>query len=173
MTMQYDVKQGHLNGSGLFVANRTRLKALTFSGASGAAGVFVLFDTVTAPVSASVTYGRSGTTVTVAKTAHGLTTGTVVGIHFANGTGGSATDGNYPITVTTADAFTITDINSGTITASPAAVYCATGNWLLTEEPASTDVFNNFNLVPGEGILAKNGIYAYMSNIQAASIFYG
>ena len=173
MTMQYDVKQGHLNGSGFFVIGRQRVKALTFSGTSGAAGVFVLFDTVTAPVSASVTYGRSGTTVTVTKTAHGLSTGAVVGIHFATGSGGSATDGNYTITRTGADTFTLTDINTGTITGSPAAVYSSTGNWILTEEPASNDVFNNFNLVPGEGILARNGVYAYMSNIQAASIFYG
>jgi hypothetical protein len=171
--MQYDVKQGHLNQSGFFVTSRNRIKGLTFSGTVGSAGSFVLFDTLTAPVSSSVTYGRSGTTVTVAKTAHGLSTGDVVGIHFAGGSGGAATDGNYVITRTSADAFTLVDINTGTITGSPAAVYCATGNWLLTEEPAASDVFNNFNLVPGEGILAKNGIYAYMSNVTVASIYYG
>ena len=173
MTMQYDVKQAHLNQSGFFVLGRNRVKGITFSGTSGSAGQFALFDTVTAPVSTGVTYGRSGTTVTVAKTAHGLKTGDIVGIHFATGSGGSATEGNYAITVTTADAFTLEDINTGTITGSPAAVYCATGNWLLTQEPASNDVFNNFNLIPGEGILARNGIYGYMVNIQAASVYYG
>jgi hypothetical protein len=173
MTMQYDVKQSHQNQSGFFVLGRFRIKGLTFSGTSGAAGQIVLFDTVTAPVSASVTYGRSGTTVTVTKTAHGLLTGDVVGIHFVAGSGGSATDGNYTITRTSADAFTLVDINSGTITGTPAAAYCSTGNWLLTQEPASSDVFNNFNLIPGEGILAKNGIYGYMVNIQSASIYYG
>jgi hypothetical protein len=171
--MQTDVKQAHLNQSGFFVLGRNRIKGITFTGTSGAAGQIAFFDTTTAPVSASVTYGRSGATVTIAKTAHGLTTGTIVGIHFATGTGGSATEGNYPITVTTADAFTITDINSGTITGTPAAVYCATGNWLLTQEPASNDVFNNFQLLPGEGILAKNGIYGFMLNVQAASVYYG
>ena len=115
MTMQYDVKQGHLNQSGFFVLGRNRVKGVSFYGGGG---TLVLFDTTTAPVTSSVTYGRSGTTVTIAKTAHGLTTGTVVGIHFASGTGGAATDGNYAITVTTADAFTITDINTGTITGS-------------------------------------------------------
>ena len=171
MTMQYDVKQGHLNQSGFFVLGRNRVKGVSFYGGGG---TLVLFDTTTAPVTSSVTYGRSGTTVTVTKVAHGLTTGTVVGIHFASGTGGAATDGNYAITVTTADAFTITDINTGTITGSPAALYVSGSNrWLLTYETHSSDEFQNAPLIPGEGVLAVNGIYAYMSAIDAAQIYYG
>jgi hypothetical protein len=112
--------------------------------------------------------------VTIAKTAHGLTTGTVVGIHFNAGSGGSATDGNYAITVTTADAFTITDINTGTITGSPTAVYVSgTNRWLLTYETQATDEYQNSPIIPGEGVLAVNGIYAYMSNIDSAQIYYG
>jgi hypothetical protein len=171
MTMQYDVKQGHLNQSGFFVLGRNRVKGVSFYGGSG---TLVLFDTTVAPVTSSVTYGRSSTTVTIAKTAHGLTTGTVVGIHFDAGSGGAATDGNYPITVTTADAFTITDINTGTITGSPAAVYVSGVNrWLMTYETHSSDEFQNAPLIPGEGVVAKNGIYAYMSAIDAAQIYYG
>jgi hypothetical protein len=171
MTMQYDVKQGHLNQSGFFVLGRNRVKGVSFYGGSG---TLVLFDTTTAPVTSSVTYGRSGTTVTIAKTAHGLTTGTVVGIHFDSGSGGAATDGNYAITVTTANAFTITDINTGTITGSPAAVYVSGVNrWLMTYETHSSDEFQNAPLIPGEGVVAKNGIYAYMSAIDAAQIYYG
>jgi len=169
--MQYDVKQGHLNQSGFFVLGRNRVKGVSFYGGSG---TLVLFDTTVAPVTSSVTYGRSSTTVTIAKTAHGLTTGTVVGIHFDAGSGGAATDGNYPITVTTADAFTITDINTGTITGSPAAVYVSGVNrWLMTYETHSSDEFQNAPLIPGEGVVAKNGIYAYMSAIDAAQIYYG
>ena len=171
MTMQYDVKQGHLNQSGFFVLGRNRVKGVSFYGGGG---TLVLFDTTTAPVTSSVTYGRSGTTVTIAKTAHGLTTGTVVGIHFVSGTGGAATDGNYAITVTTADAFTITDINTGTITGSPAAIYVSGANrWLLTYETHATDEFQNAPLIPGEGVLAVNGIYAYMSGIDGAQVYYG
>jgi hypothetical protein len=171
MGMQYDVKQGHLNQSGFFVLGRNRVKGVSFFGGGGD---LVLFDTTTAPVTASVTYGRSGTTVTIAKTAHGLTTGTVVGIHFNAGSGGSATDGNYAITVTTADAFTITDINTGTITGSPTAVYVSgTNRWLLTYETQATDEYQNSPIIPGEGVLAVNGIYAYMSNIDSAQIYYG
>jgi hypothetical protein len=169
--MQYDVRQGHLNQSGFFVLGRNRVKGVSFYGGGG---TLVLFDTTTAPVTSSVTYGRSGATVTIAKTAHGLTTGTVVGIHFAGGSGGSATDGNYAITVTTPDAFTITDINAGTITGSPAALYVSGANrWLLTYETHASDEFQNAPLIPGEGVLAINGIYSYMSGIDGSQIYYG
>jgi hypothetical protein len=171
MTMQYDVKQGHLNQSGFFVLGRNRVKGVSFYGGGG---TLVLFDTTVAPVTSSVTYGRTGTLVTVAKTAHGLTTGTVVGIHFASGSGGAATDGNYVITVTTADAFTITDINTGNITGSPAAVYVSGENRrLITYETHASDEFQNAPLIPGEGVLAVNGIYAYMSGIDGAQVYYG
>ena len=171
MAMQTDVKQGHLNQSGFFVLGRNRVKGVSFFGGGG---TLVLFDTTAAPVTSSVTYGRSGTTVTISKTAHGLTTGTIVGIHFTAGTGGAATDGNYPITRVDADTFTLTDINTGSITATPAAIYVSGANrWLLTYEAHSTDEFQNAPLIPGEGVLAVNGIYAYMSAIDATQIYYG
>jgi hypothetical protein len=171
MTMQYDVKQGHLNQSGFFVLGRNRVKGVSFYGGGG---TLSLFDTTVAPVTSSVTYGRSGTTVTVTKVAHGLSTGDVVGIHFNTGTGGAATDGNYSITRTGADTFTLVDINTGNITATPAAIYVSGANrWLLTYETHSTDEFQNAPLIPGEGVLAANGIYAYMSGIDGAQVFYG
>ena len=171
MTMQYDVKQGHLNQSGFFVLSRNRVKGVSFYGAGG---TLVLFDTTVAPVTSSVTYGRSGTTVTVTKVAHGLSTGAVVGIHFVGGSGGAATDGNYTITRTGADTFTLTDINTGTITGSPAALYVSgASRWLLTYETHATDEFQNAPLIPGEGVLALNGIYAYMSGIDGAQVYYG
>jgi hypothetical protein len=171
MTMQYDVKQGHLNQSGFFVLARNRVKGVSFYGGGG---TLVLFDTTVAPVTSSVTYGRSGTTVTVTKTAHGLSTGAVVGIHFVGGSGGAATDGNYTITRTGADTFTLTDINTGTITGSPAALYVSgASRWLMTYETHATDEFQNAPLIPGEGVLALNGIYAYMSGIDGAQVYYG
>ena len=83
MGMQTDVKQAHLNGSGFFVKGRNRVKGISMVGAGSADGTLVLFDAAAAPVTASVTYARSGTTVTVSKTAHGLTRWSVIGIHFA------------------------------------------------------------------------------------------
>jgi hypothetical protein len=171
MTMQFDVKQAHLDQSGFMVLYPTRVKALSFTG-GGAAGFVTLFDTTNTPVSASVTYGRSGNTVTVTKTAHGLSTGDVIGIHFENGTGGAATDGTYTITRTGADTFTLTDINSGTITATPTAVY-AVGKWLITYQATAGDSFFNGFPIPGEGVRALYGVYAYFVNLSAANIYYG
>jgi len=170
MGMQYDVKQGHLNESGFFVLGRNRVKAVSFFGGGG---TLVLFDTTVAPVTSSVTYAQSGTTVTVSKTAHGLVTGDVVGIHFDANTGVSATDGNYSITRVDANSFTLTDINSRTITSTAALYVSGVNRWLLTYETHATDEFQNAPLIPGEGVLAVNGIYAYMSAIDSAQIYYG
>jgi hypothetical protein len=171
MAMQYDVKQGHLNESGFFVLGRNRVKAISFFGGSG---TLVLFDTTVAPVTSSVTYERVGTLVTVTKTAHGLNTGDVVGIHFNMLSNVSATDGNYTITRLSANTFSLNDINTGSIADSATALYVSGVNrWLLTYETHSTDEFQNSPLIPGEGVLAANGIYAYMDAIDAAQIYYG
>ena len=57
------------------------------------------------------TYSRSGTTVTVTITAHGLTTSTDYRVDVTSGDG---TDGTYTITVVDANTFTYTDTASGT-----------------------------------------------------------
>ena len=168
--MQYDVKQAHLNSSGYFVKFATRVKGVSFAG-SASAGTLVLFDTATTPVSASVTYAQAANTVTVTKTAHGLITGDVIGIHFLSNAGVSATDGTYAITKTGADTFTVTDINSRTIT-STAAVY-AVGKWLMTYEITAGDVYTNVPFLPGEGVRANTGVYGYMVNLDSAQIIYG
>jgi hypothetical protein len=166
---QTDVKQAHLNNSGFLVLGRNRVKGISFTG-SATAGFVALFDTITAPVT-TATYGRSGTTVTVTQSSHGLVTGQSIGIDFAAGTGGAATNGNYIVTVTNSSTFTVTDINSGTITASPAMVYSS--RWLMTYDVAASDTFNNAPFIPEDGVLAVNGIYAHMSNVVACNIYYG
>jgi hypothetical protein len=168
--MQYDVKQGHLNSSGYFVNYPVRVKGLSFAGAA-TAGYVTLFDTSSTPVSSSVTYAQTANTVTVTKTAHGLNTGDIIGIHFLANSGVSATDGTYSITKTGSDTFTLTDINSRSI-ASTAAVY-AVGKWLLTYETVATDIFTNVPFIPGEGVRVESGVYAEMVNMDSAQIFYG
>ena len=170
MAMQYDVKQGHLNSSGYFVNYPVRVKGVSFAG-SASAGTLVLFDTSSTPVSSSVTYAQTANTVTVTKTAHGLTTGTVIGIHFATNSGVSATDGTYVITKTGADTFTLTDVNSRSIS-STAAVYTV-GKWLMTYETTAGDVYTNVPFIPGEGIRAETAVYALMTNLDSAQIIYG
>lgn len=167
--MQTDVKQAHLNASGFMVLGRNRVRAISFTG-SATAGYVALFDTTTAPVT-TATYGRSGTTVTVTQSAHGLVTGQVIGIDFAAGTGGTATNGNYAVTVTNSSTFTVTDINSGSITAGAAMVYA--NKWLLSYDVAASDSFNNSPFIPAEGVVVNDGVYAYMSNVVATNIYYG
>ena len=178
MTMQYDVQAAHLNTSGYAYVGRCRVKGITVaSTASG--GTLNMWDTLVAPVTG--TYGQSGTTVTVTKVAHGLATGDVVGIVFAvDGSGISATNGNYAITRTGADTFTITDINSRTITAPVNCQYVgATGNsngrtqWHYTLDiPAVVGTVPV--VVPGEGMLFENAIYLTMSStLSGITVFYG
>jgi len=165
---QTDVKAGHLNNTGFVLLGRTRLKAISMVG-TATAGTLDVFDTTTAPVSA--TYARTAAVITVTKVAHGLVTGDVVGLAFATASGTSGTNGNYSITRTGADTFTVTDINSGTIAGGTVALYSTL--WVASYDIGAGDLFGNFALIPGEGILIKNGIYFNMTNITSANIYYG
>ena len=166
---QTPVKQAHINASGFMVLGRNRVKAISFTG-SATAGYVTLFDTTVAPVT-TATYGRSGTTITVTLTAHGLTTGQVIGVDFAAGTGGTATNGNYAVTVTNSSTFTLTDINSGSITAGAAMVFA--NRWLMTYDVAANDPYNNSPFIPDDGVIVTDGVYAQMSNVVACNIYYG
>jgi len=166
--MQTDVKSGHLNNSGFVVLGRNRLKAVSTVG-TATAGTLDIFDTTTAPVSA--TYARNAAVITVTKVAHGLVTGDVIGITFATASGSSGTNGNYSVTRTGADTFTVTDINSGTIAGGTAALYAS--RWLASYDIGAGDLFGNFALIPGEGVIVQNGIYMSMSNITSANVYYG
>jgi len=73
-------------------------------------------------LSTSATYGQSGTTITITKTAHGYSVGDFVVIDF---TAGSATDGNYEITSKTDNTFTVTSATNATISSGTACTYGA------------------------------------------------
>ena len=172
-----DVRSGHLHSSGFIVKARARVKAFDVVGAGTTAGMLELWDTAVAPTAA--TYGRSADTVTVTKVAHGLKTGDTVGISFEEASGVIATPGSYQITVTGVDAFTLTDINSGTIATSTVCRYVSnkqggyTAQWLSTYHTASTDVFFNGFSIPGNGMLANIGIYVYADNLDSVNVYYG
>ena len=178
MTMQYDVQSVHLNQSGFGYIGRVRVKGMTIS-STATGGAVSIFDSLTAPVTTG-TYARSGTTVTVTQAAHGLTTGDRVGIAFAVGTGGSATNGNYTVTVLTSSTFTITDINSGSISGTPSCTYVfntGTGTstqWHGSFDTAAAAAMTNI-VFPGEGFLIENALYVNMTatNISAVTVFYG
>jgi hypothetical protein len=169
MTMQTDVLAGTLIESGFIYKQRTRVKGVSVKGDGATAGVLNIFDTLTAPVSA--TYARTGDLVTVTKNAHGLQTGDTVGLAFAAASGTAATNGNYTVTKLTDNTFTVTDLNSGTVAALTACSYAS--RWIMTFRIDAGDAYTNYWLLPGQGILARNGIYLQITDLNAASVFYG
>ena len=171
--MQTDVLAGHLDVSGFIVQpGRYRVKQITYQGSGGGAGVVEIFDTAVAPITAS--YGRTGALITVTKSAHGLATGDRVGIGFSAAGGASGTDGNYTITVDDSSTFTFTDPNSGTVTPGTACRYVNSGaRWLVSFGTAQSVTTPVAVLIPGEGILAAQGIYASITNTSFVTVFYG
>jgi WD40 repeat protein len=172
MAMQYDVKSSHTNQSGFLVLGRNRLKGfLAVSGAS--AGTVNVWDVATAPT--SMTYERAGTLITVTLASHGLVTGNSIGLTFATASGTSATNGNYVVTVLTSSTYTVTDINTGTIVAGTAGTQGT--RWLTSFDTAAVVTTGSpqsvYCIVPGEGLLAQNGIYAQMTNQDSFTVFYG
>jgi hypothetical protein len=167
MAMQYDVLSAHINVTGQMLVGRTRVKGLAITG-GGSAGNLYLWDTTSAPVSA--TYARnSAGLITVTRNAHGLATGDQVGLIFAAGTGGQGTTGNYIVTVLTANTYTVQDLNAGAITAGAAALQAQ--RWLTSIDIGANEVVTL--LLPGEGMLATNGVYATVTNLTGATIYYG
>jgi hypothetical protein len=170
------VRSGHLHSSGFIYKGRAAVKAIDVVG-SATAGILELWDTDVAPTAA--TYGRSAAVVTVTKNAHGLKTGDFVGISYEEASGVIATPGNYPITVTDANTFTITDINSGTIATSTVCRYVSAvvdGNnarWMATYHTSASDIFFNGFTIPGNGLLARISIYVYADELASINIYYG
>jgi hypothetical protein len=168
MGMQTDVKVATLTNSGYMVKFRTRVKGISVKG-SLTAGSIQMFDTVTDPVSA--TYARTASTITVTKNGHGLQAGQNIGLSFAIASGSSGTSGNYVIATASTNTFTVTDINSGTVTGGTACLYAP--KWIMTFLFADGDIYTNYWLLPGEGIRVDNGVHSTMANVTASTIFYG
>jgi hypothetical protein len=171
------VFQVSIRESGFAVLGPHRLKTFSIIGTANE-GKLTVFDTDTTPVSG--TYGQSGTTVTVTDNGHGLSTDDVVGICFGTGTGGTATSGNYPITVASADTFTITMLNSDTITNDPTCLYVANSGakqrtpkrWIMCKGVAANDSFANVFDVPNDGFITQLGTYFAISNLLEVDMFY-
>jgi hypothetical protein len=157
MTMQYDVKSQHAAVSGLMVPYRTRLKGAVIFPFSAATGYSVFVN----DVYISGTYARTTTTATVTATNHGLSTGQWVYLDW------DLADNPYQVTVTNSDVFTVTVANSG----------AASGNvtvWnqvLLQADASNATAFNL--VIPGEGILVKDGIRTFLAADVHCTVFYG
>lgn len=164
MSMQYDVKSFHvMTGTPSSVTGRTRLKGAVCSNSVSGTPANIFFAN---NITISGTYNIPGsTTCTVTtSTAHGLTTGNRVWLDFTSGTG--TTDNVYTVTVTGTTTFTVTTTSlttSGNVT-----VY---GQALM-----EIDITNSVPVcvtIPGEGILANDGIFVGTPANIAATVFYG
>jgi hypothetical protein len=104
------------------------------------------------------TYTRSGNTITVSITSHGLSTGQTVYLDF---TTGGATDGVYVVTVIDANSYTVTDTASGTITTSNVTQFRyirASGNVSSITDNGTGDYTINFtNPMPDENYVVSGG----------------
>ena len=161
--MQYDVLSYHNTATGVAVPYRTRLKGIVVSPISSSALNVSICDNNLK----TGTYNIPGTTVcTVTLVDHGLTAGkSRVVLNF---TSGSAVPDTYLVKTTpTADTFTVTT-----------AVLTTSGNVsIYTDLLIEIDCFTAtafYTLIPGEGVLARNGVYVFLpSTTVSTTIFYG
>ena len=158
MAMQYDVKAKHQDTSGVAYGSRTRLKGAILSANAAAAARNVLFMDNDPQAG---TYSIASTTLTVT-VANSLVAGDRVFLDFTSGT---AVDGAYTVLTANATTFTVTTAASGTGNVN---VYVT----VLLEADSYNAVAYSI-LVPGEGILAENGIYVGLPANITATTFYG
>jgi len=160
MAMQYDVKSAHTSASGVAVGYRTRLKGVLMSPSASTTVNSVFANNV----SVSGTYDVPGSTVcTVTINNHGLSNGDRVYLNF---TSGSAADGPYDVSNVGTNTFTVT-VASAT-TNGNVTMYASI---LVELDCSSATAF--YTLIPGEGILATNGIYVGLPASVTSTLFYG
>jgi len=163
MGMQTDVRSFHVSaGTPTSVSGRVRLKGAVVSNTSSGTPANILFAN---NVIISGTYNIPGSTtctVTVAG-GHGLVTGDRVWLNFTTGT---ATDNTYQVTVTANTTFTVT--TASLTTSGDVSIYA--------EALMEVDITNSVPVcvtIPGDGILATDGIFVGTPTNIAATVFYG
>lgn len=161
MAQQYDVNSYHNTESGVAVNYKTRLKGVVISPSTSVTYNISFCDNV----SVSGTYNVPGSTVcTVTVPSHGLSDGDRVYLDFTSGT---AQDESYNISNVTQNTFTVT-VASAT-TSGDVNVYPD----ILAEFDCSSGT-SFYMLIPGEGIVANNGIYVGIPSASVTTtIFYG
>jgi hypothetical protein len=161
MAMQTDVKSYHNSASGVAYAGRTRLRGVLISPVSSVTYNTAFCDNV----SSTGTYDVPGsTTCTVTIANHGLSNGDRV---FLNFTSGTAQDNVYTVANVATNTFTVT-VASAT-TSGNVTMYAE----ILAEFDCSSGTAF-YTLIPGEGILAPNGIYVGLPTTDVTTtIFYG
>jgi hypothetical protein len=161
MGMQYDVKSAHMSASGVAVGYRTRLKGVVMSPSESQTLNVAFCDNI----SLSGTYNVPTSTVcTVTIANHGLANGDRVYLNF---TSGSSADNTYTVSNVSTNTFTVT-VASAT-TNGNVTMYAVV---LVELDCSSATAF--YTLIPGEGVLAEEGIYVGLpSATVTTTLFYG
>jgi hypothetical protein len=161
MGMQYDVKSVHSSASGVAVGYRTRLKGIVISPSESQTLNVAFCDNI----SLSGTYDVPGSTVcTVTIANHGLSNGDRVYLNF---TSGSSSDNTFTVSNVATNTFTVT-VASAT-TSGNVTMYAVV---LIELDCSSATAF--YTMIPGEGILAEQGIYVGLpSATVTTTLFYG
>ena len=156
--MQTDVKSKYATASGLLLPFRTRIKAFFFGASTSSSGTVGMYDTA----SIAGTYARSTTTATVTAFNHQLEVGDTVFLDW------DLTDDFYQVvTVADANTFTVTVADTG---AASGSVTVYNNVLVVSTVTTSNDVYN---IIPGQGILAPNGVRIYLENSVPATVYYG
>jgi hypothetical protein len=162
MGMQTDVKSFHATASTLAYDGRNRLKGIVISPSTSTTFNSCVVDTLGALTGTYNIPGSTTCTVTIAN--HGLSNGDVVGLDFTSGT---AVDDSYTVANVTTNTFTVT---TGTLTTSGNVTMYPN---ILVELDCSTGT-SFYTLIPGEGILAQEGLFCLLpSTTVTMTIFYG
>jgi hypothetical protein len=161
--MQTDVKSYHTptGTPGLAFADRTRLRGLVVANTTAGANTVMALSNI----SLSGTYNIPGTTtVTVTTTnPHGLATGARVFLTFTSGTGVS-----NAVVATVTGATTFTGTVASATTSGNVSVY-----YQILLEADITNTVPYCITIPGEGIVADDGIYLGVPATCSATAFYG
>jgi len=157
MGFQFDVRSTHASASGLMIGGRVRLKGAVIFPFSAATGYTTFVDNV----SAAGTYARATTTATITSANHGLTTGQWVYLDW------DLADNPYQVTVTGDNTFTVTVANSGAASGN-VTIYTS----VLMQADASNATAYTV-VIPGDGIVAQNGIRVFLAADVHTTIFYG
>ena len=167
--------------SGFIALGAHRLKE--FSMPPGAFEGFVgFFDTDVAPSTIS-SASQSGTTITVVDSNHGLSVGDTIGIIFYGGSNNDPDSGNYTIaTVPNANTFTLTSLNSDTVSLSIGVYVSNTGNpnsprrFVVQKQtlPAGADEQDipTSYMMPEAGFAFKNGMWCHINWVGPVNVIY-
>lgn len=160
--MQSDVRSVHAAADGVMIPFRTRVKGIVWMPYAAVSE----HSTIVNDSSFAATYARAATVCTITTPSpHGLFAGIGVELDFA---AGGPTDDFYVVkTVPTNTTFTVTVADSGD-TSGAVTVWDDVLFHMDSVTELTVPIY-----VPGEGLLAKDGVRVFLGTDMHVTVFYG